>query len=51
MALQEIAARATLYHGFGLGALLIGVVLALPGGLTGGAKALIEAVQKARRQA
>ncbi len=50
VALQEIAARFTLYHGLVLGTLLIGVVLVLPGGLTGGVKAVIEAVRTTRRR-
>lgn len=45
---QEVSLRFTLYHSLVLGLLLIAVILALPGGLTGGLVAVLERLRSAR---
>ena len=45
---QEVSLRFTLYHSLVLGLLLIAVILALPGGLTGGLVAVLGRLRSAR---
>lgn len=47
-AFEEVALRFTLYHRLVLGLLLIAIILALPGGLTGGAVAVLKRVRSPR---
>lgn len=47
-AFEEVALRFTLYHSLVLGLLLIAVILALPGGLMGGAVATLKWLRSAR---
>lgn len=50
VAIQDISVRFTLYRGLVFGVMLIAVVLALPGGLAGGATVLLDKMKRLGKQ-